>query len=85
MKTILAILVSLCAITANAEYIDLKQGGVMLAYPQMCIHDNKKEYFCVPVGKDGKTYMVLGDKKGEAFIYELTDTEAVLIWARDAV
>lgn len=85
MKTILILLLAMTMKVASAAYIDLREGGVLLAEPQRCQHENKKVYICVPVGKDGKAYMVLGDAKGEVFIYELVEGEAVLIWARDAV
>lgn len=70
-------------LSARAEYVDLS-GGDVLAEPVACLH-NGKRYACIPVGKDGKVYMILVDKKGECLIYQLINNEAVLLWARDAV
>ena len=69
---------------ARSEYVDLREGGVILAEPVPCKHFSKV-YICVPVEKDKRIYMVLGDNKGEALIYEIVGETIVLIWSRDAI
>jgi hypothetical protein len=65
-----------------AGYVDLRGADVVGSSP--CIHNNK-QFLCVAVEQDGKTYVVLLDKKGEYAIYLVGEKESVLIWYRDSV
>ena len=67
---------------AHAEWVDLKGANVL--EKGECVQYGKL-YVCVIVSKDDKVYVVLLDRKGEYEIYLVTETESVLIWARDWV
>ena len=80
-------IIALCLLAwvtdARAQHVDLKGGDVMEP-PQGCSF-NKMAYVCVRVEKDGKQYMVMLDKKGEAHIFSLVGNVGTLIWSRSSV
>ena len=80
MKIVL--LVALFSCSAQAQYIDLSKGG-MIIDNGMCLHDDKPQP-CVTVALKGKSYNVILDKNGEVAIYELNErkTSAKLIWSK---
>lgn len=67
----------------RAQHVDLN-GGNVLEQPVPCKHAGKV-YICIAVEKDGKVYIVMGDKKGEAIIFEVIDDKAVMVWNRDSI
>ena len=87
MKTrIILVCVAIFAIlgwgSVEAQHVDLK-GGTVVAR-SLCTEHNK-QYVCVIVEKDGKTYGVLVDQKGEHSIYLVDGGEMKLIWSRGSV
>lgn len=83
LTCLLFIVAFMFSLNAIAGYIDFRDGGKVIAEPVVCAHQGKN-YLCVPVEKDGNTYVVLWDAKGEALIYQVVKGEALLLWARDA-
>ena len=76
-------LLSLFVQTAQAEYVDLNKEKVLLA--GVC-HIFKKKYPCLSVEHKGKMYLVVFDRKGEAYQIELLPNGTYLIkWTRDTV
>ena len=80
---ILALLLITWVTDTHAQHVDLN-GGNILEQPVPCKHGGKV-YICIAVEKDGKIYIVMGDKKGEAIIFEVIDDKAVMVWNRDSI
>lgn len=69
---------------ANAEYIDLSQGGMIIGKAP-CRYDDGKVYLCVVVEHKSDKYVVLIDEKGEKIISKVVDGKLQLLWARGAI
>jgi len=79
---VMFVVVAMFACSAQAQYIDLSQGGTIIDNG-VCGHDDKP-HPCVTVIFKGKAYNVILDKNGELAIYELNErkTSAKLIWSK---
>ena len=79
------IIVLLCFIAslARAEYVDLSKEKV-IAYGECEM--GKKVFPCLAVNHNSKVYLVLFDRRGEAF-HIIVDKEgnAEVVWSRDSV
>lgn len=68
---------------ARAEYVDLKQGGMIVAQPMRC-DEGGHLLVCVLVDYQNKHYLVSLDQKGEYQMFLLENDVPTLIWSRDS-
>jgi hypothetical protein len=67
----------------HAEYVDLKQGGMIVAQ-QPCV-EGGKQYLCVVVEFQDKLYIVALDQKGEAILWSIEGENLRKLWDRSHV
>lgn len=78
----LFIVFGLLNVDVMAMFINLDEAEVI--GQSNCLYYGRP-FVCVAVKNEGKTYVVLLDRKGEYAIYEVQGDKAILIWSRDTV